>query len=58
MDFNEFWSVYLAVAVGSGIGFGISGARRGTRNSRSVAQGCLLLHAVFAFLLTTLARTR
>jgi hypothetical protein len=58
MVFNTFWSVWLAVGVGAGIGFGISGSRRGSRISRSVAQGSLLLHVVFALLLPAIARGR
>jgi hypothetical protein len=52
------WCTWMALAVGGGIGFGISGARRGSRGSRSVAMGCLLLHLVFAFLLPAIVKLR
>jgi hypothetical protein len=55
---DEFWTAVLAAAVGAGLGFGLAGSRRGSRNSRSVAQGCLLLHTVFALLLATWTKAR
>ena len=56
---DAFWAVGLAVAVGAGLVLGFSGAQRGSSSSRSVAQGCVLLHLVLgALLLPAMMRTR
>lgn len=47
---QTFWQVVLSLILGCGIGFGISGVRRGGAASRRAAGFCLSLHMMFAAL--------
>lgn len=44
LNTHPFWEILLAIILGVGIGFALSGIRRGSSMSRSAAQLCLGFH--------------
>jgi hypothetical protein len=50
LNTQSFWQVVLAIILGAGIGFGMSGVRRGCAESRLIAGACLEIHLLVAAL--------
>jgi hypothetical protein len=57
LNSDTFWEVVLCGLLGFGVGFGLSGARRGSRASRWVAAVCLAVLLVVAVGYVILVRT-
>ena len=56
LNSNAFWEVVLCGLLGFGVGFGLSGARRGSATSRWVSKVCLVIFLVLTVVYVVLVR--